>query len=174
MVTNDGSEQLHITPPFSGADAGTEKYFRISVLYVDETPSILSTVCRYLERSGEMMVDTSLSIGDAINKMRYISYDVIVTDYNFEDGSGNTLLRYSRERGNRIPFVYFVLFRETDLEREAEQYGVVSFIGKSPLNSGSPFADLEMAIKKSALAYREERQGVEWDRTPGARQESAS
>jgi len=174
MVTNNGSELLHITPPFSGTEATAEKASRISVLYVDETPNILDIVCRYLERSGEMMVDTSFSIEDAINKMRYISYDVIVTDYNFEDGSANTLLKYTREKGDRIPFVYFALFRMEDLEEEAMRYGGVTFTGKSALYSRSPFSDLEQAIKKMALAYHEEVDITGEDPVHMAQRESSS
>jgi DNA-binding NtrC family response regulator len=161
MARTEGSELRHITP--SGIEAGIESQSRISVLYVDETPDLLDAICRCLERSGEMMVDTALSIEDALNKMRYISYDVIVTDYNFKDGSANTLLRCTREKGDKIPFVYFTLFQVRDLEDDAMGFGGVSFIGKPALYSISPFSDLYQAIKKAARVNKQEKYGFAMD-----------
>jgi DNA-binding NtrC family response regulator len=171
IVMTEIPELLHITPPFSGAGMTTEKTSRISVLYVDETLILLDTVCRFLEKSGEMMADASLSFEDAVDKMRYISYDVIVTDYNFENGDGNALLRYTREKGDMIPFIYFVLFRKPYLEYEATKFGGVTFIEKRATFSDSLFSDLCLAIKKATRAYIKELKGITGNTTLSARRE---
>jgi DNA-binding NtrC family response regulator len=145
MVTLNGLEILPTTPPFSGSGPDTGDTRTISVLYVDDTPELVNLICMYLDRDGEMMVDTSLSIDEAINKMRYISYDVIVTDYNNTEEKGNELLRNVRAKGERIPFVYFVLFRIAEYEDEAKQLGQVSFIEKIG-NSGTNFKKLRKII----------------------------
>jgi DNA-binding NtrC family response regulator len=156
MVTLNGSEMLPTTPPFSGSDPETGDTRPISVLYVDDTPALVNLICMYLDKDGEMMVDTSFSISEAMNKMRYISYDVIVTDYNNKEEQGNELLRNVRAKGDRIPFVYFVLFRIARYEDEAKQLGQVSFIEKIG-NSGTNFNKLRQIILE---AVREDRKNT--------------
>lgn len=151
MVTTNETGILPTTPSFSGSASEVRQGSRISVLYIDETPALLDIVCQYLEMNGEMMVDTALTQEDAIEKMRYISYDVIVTDYNIDHGTGNTLLYYTRSMGNQIPFIYFVLFRSDDLETDARQYGNVRFIEKIGTCYGSPFPNLYQAILAAAV-----------------------
>jgi DNA-binding NtrC family response regulator len=126
---------------------------RISVLYVDESPALANLICMYFDRNGEMMVDTSQSIEGAIDKLRYIAFDVIVTDYNNNERNGNELLRNVRAKGEMIPFVYFVVSRIDELENEAKHLGLVSFIEKMGA-SGANFAQLRQAICESALEYR--------------------
>ncbi len=99
-------------------------------LFVDESPALANLICMYLQKNGEMTVDTSQSVDDAMNKLRYISYDVIISDYNLTDENGNTLLRSVRAQGERVPFVYFVAFRDSEFENEARHFGQVSFIEK--------------------------------------------
>jgi DNA-binding NtrC family response regulator len=145
MLTLNGSEILPATPPFSGSGLTSDNTRRISVLYVDESPALANLICMYLDRNGEMMVDTALSAEEAMNKLRYISYDVIITDYNINEKEGNELLRNIRARGERIPFVYFVAFRVAKYDDEAKQLGWVSFIEKMG-NSGANFSKLRQAI----------------------------
>jgi len=153
MVTLNGSEILPTTPPFSGSGTDTGNTRTLSVLYVDESPALANLICMYLDRNGEMMVDTSQSVEEAMNKLRYISYDVIVTDYNSREKKGNELLRNVRAKGRRIPFVYFVLFRVTEYEDEAQQLGQVSFIEKMG-NSGANFTKLRQAILQAVQEDR--------------------
>jgi CheY-like chemotaxis protein len=58
----------------------------ISVLYVDDWWPLLEIVCRFLEKNGDIRVETSYSIEDALRrKLNYFSFDVIITDYNSKD-----------------------------------------------------------------------------------------
>jgi DNA-binding NtrC family response regulator len=125
----------------------------ISVLYLDDDPELVNLICMYLERTGDMMVDTSVSFEEAMNKMRYISYDVIVTDYNAKGNNGNELLRNVRAKGERIPFVYFVVFSDSQHENEAKQLKQVSFIEKMG-NSGANFSKLRQEILESVSENR--------------------
>lgn len=145
MLMLNRPEILPPSPPLSGPGSNSGHSRRISVLYVDESPALANMICMYLDRDGEMMVDTSLSVEDAMNKLRYISYDVIVTDYNREENEGNELLRNVRAKGERIPFVYFVAFRVTRYEDEAHQFGQVTFIEKMG-SSGANLTKLRQAI----------------------------
>jgi DNA-binding NtrC family response regulator len=144
-MANENGTLLPI-PPVSGS-AEVSIPSRISVLYIDTTPALLDAVRQFLEMNGDIMVDTSVSGKEAIEKLEYITYDVIVTDYNIR-GMGNALLSYLRNHGNLIPFVYFVLFRSVDLECEAQNYGNVSFVEKLKNKENSPFLSLYHSIIK--------------------------
>ena len=138
----------------AGQDACTGR--AISILYVDESPRLLEIVCEYLESEGNMIVDLCLTVDGAMDKMRYIDYDVIITDYNFEHGDGISLLERARKAGNMVPFVYFVLFRSENLENEARQYGRVWFVEKLSNGSHSPFPGFYRAIINAVGASSEE------------------
>ncbi len=56
---------------------------------------------------------------------------LIITDYTISGKDGNALLRTAREQGERVPFVYFVAFRDNEFETEAKHYGRVRFIEKN-------------------------------------------
>lgn len=154
MENANRADNLPATPHISGADNGSLPASRICVLYIDQTPVLLDIACKYLEREGDIMVDTSMSVDYALNKMRYIHYDLIITDYNNADVGGNALLRQIRSQGNPIPFIYFVLFRVTDLESEAEEYGGVSVVDKINYSNKSSFQFLSAAIREAFQASK--------------------
>ena len=52
----------------------------ISVLYVDEFRCPLDITCRFLERTGDLVVEVSLANDDAVQKMNYRLFDAIVAD----------------------------------------------------------------------------------------------
>jgi DNA-binding NtrC family response regulator len=153
MLKSNVSGIFPTSPPFPDAYPNRGNNRRISVLYVDESPALANLICMYLDRNGEMNVDTSQSSEDAMNKLKYISYDVIVTDYNNKEQDANELLRNVRAMGEIIPFVYFVVSRIKKYEDEAQQFGQVSFIEKMG-NSGANLTQLRQAIFQAALEGR--------------------
>jgi DNA-binding NtrC family response regulator len=120
--------------------------FMISVLYVDDCSSLLYCICRFLESKGDMEVETALSTKDASRILDYISFDVIVTDYNTEESSGIGLLQQARQKGIMTPFIFFTLEKNGVMELEAAQYGRVAFVPKI-LKFGSSCDGLEKAIR---------------------------
>jgi DNA-binding NtrC family response regulator len=118
----------------------------ISVLYVDDWSPLLDILCQFLERKRDIVVETSLSIEEALRKLDYISFDVIVTDYNSKESSGIDLLRQTRRKGMMTPFVFFTLEQNCGMEQGATRYGSVAFVPKLP-NTGSNFDKLETTIR---------------------------
>lgn len=156
MEKNERADHnLPATPHIPGTDNEPLCTSRISVLYIEQTPVLLDIACKYLERDGDIMVDTSTSAEYALQKMQYIHYDLVVTDYNNSDIAGNTLLRYVRSRGDPIPFIYFVLFRVPDLETEAEEYGRVTVVNKLDFGGQSSFRALARAIREMHQVQRQ-------------------
>ena len=118
----------------------------ISVLYVDDYLPLLDIASRFLEKTGDMVVDTSYSSEEALKKMDCFSFDVVVTDYNLEESVSFDLLRLTRLKGISTPFVFFTTVKNLGIEEEAMQYGPVAFVPKIG-TSCSSFEVLEQTIR---------------------------
>jgi DNA-binding NtrC family response regulator len=92
------------------------------------------------------VVETSYSIEDALRKLDYLSFDVIITDYNSTESAGIDLLRKTRQKGFITPFIFFTLEQNLGMEQEATMYGRVAFVPKL-LDFGSNFDELERTIR---------------------------
>lgn len=86
----------------------------ISVLFVDDTTDLLSTVRTFLEKTGEIKIDNAHSIKQAIEKLKGRNYDVIVSyeqqpDVNgiefVSDMNGIEFIKYLKSVGNVTPVI---------------------------------------------------------------------
>lgn len=140
------------TPPQKnppGIDRHTGRFRTLSVLCVYEDPLFLDRVCRNLEREGDIFVEISVSVEDALHLMVYVFFDVIVTDFTFWDDMPNGFLKSVRNEKKEVPFIYFTHSQNAGIAREARQQGNVRFI---LWNDGSaiPFDELSRAIHEMA------------------------
>ena len=119
----------------------------ISVLVVDDFLPLMNVICLYLEKGGDIIVDTSNSTSEAVRKMEYIDFDAVVTDYNLKDGSGIDLIKSLRGRGSQIPILYFTLENNPALMRQAREFGNVAFVEKLGARR-SNFPLLEQIIRE--------------------------
>jgi len=74
---------------------------------VDDEEVLLVVAKVFLERSGDMKVDTVQSAAEAMRKLDHVSYDVIVADYEMPKMDGITFLKAVRARYPSIPFGIF-------------------------------------------------------------------
>jgi PAS domain S-box-containing protein len=79
----------------------------ISVLYVDDEPSLLEIGKLFLECHGQFSVDTIISAPDALTLIKTKPYDAIISDYQMPEMDGIELLKKVRASGNTIPFILF-------------------------------------------------------------------
>ncbi len=86
----------------------------ISVLFVDDTTDLLAQVRSFLEKTGEIRIDTAHSIKQAIEKLKGRNYDVIVSyerqpDVNgiefVSDMNGIEFIKYLKSVGNVTPVI---------------------------------------------------------------------
>jgi PAS domain S-box-containing protein len=79
----------------------------ITVLLVDDEPDLVDVSRIFLEKSGDLKVDSAYSAEQAIEMIKDRSYDVIVSDYDMPGLDGIELLEMIRKIGDFTPFIIF-------------------------------------------------------------------
>jgi PAS domain S-box-containing protein len=119
----------------------------ISVLFVDDEPALLEITRLFLERSGEMKVDTSRSALEAIEKLKSQSYDVIVSDYEMPMMDGIVFLKILRAEGDNTPFIIFTGKGREHVAKEALNNRADFYLQKGS-DPKSQFAELDGMIRQ--------------------------
>jgi PAS domain S-box-containing protein len=128
----------------------------ISVLYVDDEPTLLELTRLFLERSGEFNVDTAVSAREAISRLADRRYDAIISDYQMPEMNGIEFLQQVRKAGNMIPFIIFTGKGREEVVIEAINAGADSYIQKGG-NPRAQFAELAQKILQGVRRMRAER-----------------
>jgi PAS domain S-box-containing protein len=102
----------------------------ISVLYVDDEPALLEIGKLFLEKSGHFLVDTVTSAPEALQKIKSISYDAIVSDYQMPEMDGITFLKEIRAEFPDLPFIIFTGKGREDVVIEAFDNGADFYLQK--------------------------------------------
>ncbi len=127
----------------------------IKILLVDDELHLLEITKAYLEDSKEIEVVTSLSAIDAIEKIRAIGFDVIVSDYQMPDMNGIELLRTIRSQNDPTPFILFTGKGREEVVIDALNASADFYLQKG----GDPraqFTELVSMVKKSVQRRRME------------------
>ncbi|MCS7114769.1 MAG: PAS domain S-box protein [Nitrososphaerota archaeon] len=103
----------------------------IRVLHVDDEESFLSIAKECLQMQGAFEVDTALSAGEAIRKMKEKEYDAIVCDYQMPQKDGLQFLEELRKSGNSIPFILFTGKGREEVAVKALNLGADGYISKN-------------------------------------------
>jgi PAS domain S-box-containing protein len=128
----------------------------IQVLYVDDEDELLDLGKSYLERSGEIRVDTVDSVKIARERLLLTKYDAIVSDYQMPSSNGIEFLKELRGAGNPIPFILFTGKGREEVVIEALNSGADFYLQKG----GKPraqFTELEHKIRESVRRNQAER-----------------
>lgn len=133
----------------------------IRVLMVDDDPVILDLTTVFLERSGDITIDTVQSPPKAMEKLELASYDVIISDYRMPEMDGITFLKTVRARGLDIPFILFTGRGREEVVIEALNNGADYYLQK----------DSDPEVLFTELSHQV-RQAVERKRAEKALQES--
>ena len=124
----------------------------ISILFIDDCVSLMDITSRFLERSGNVIVDISQTTEEARQKMDYISYKVIIADYHQNEAAVMKLLHDVRERGLMTPFIFFTVCQEEQIEEEAAKYDFVFFVPKL-INFESNLPELEKVVLQAGFDF---------------------
>jgi|WetSurMetagenome_2_1015567.scaffolds.fasta_scaffold03469_6 PAS domain S-box-containing protein len=120
----------------------------ISVLLVDDDPALLEITRIYLTRNKEMVLDTALSAGEALEKLKKETYDAIVSDYDMPVQTGIEFLKTLRASGDLTPFIIFTGKGQEQVAMDAINNGADFYL----IRAGDPkneFIALTHKIRKA-------------------------
>jgi len=124
----------------------------ISVLYVDDDPSLLEISKLYLEDSGEFYIDTIDSASRALSILQQADYDAVVSDYQMPEMNGMEFLTALRRKNPMIPVIIFTGKDREEIADTGFENGTDIYHHKG----GDPetqFAELSQKIRNSVEQY---------------------
>ena len=116
------------------------------VLYVDDELALLELGKTFLELSGSITVETTLSAKEGIQAMKKTAFDCIISDYQMPEMNGLAFLKLLRAEKNWIPFILFTGRGREEVVIEAVNSGVDYYLQKGG-DPKSQFVELEHKIK---------------------------
>lgn len=125
----------------------------LSILYVDDERMLLEVGKLYLERSGNLHVDILDSATEALEKIRTVKYDAIISDYQMPEMDGIIFLKAVRAKHPTLPFIIFTGKGREEVIIEALNNGADHYLQKG----GDPkaqFAELVHNIERSVERKR--------------------
>lgn len=125
----------------------------ISVLYVDDDPTLLDLGKNYLECIGDFKVELQGSASGALELIGSMQFDAIISDYQMPTMDGLEFLRRVRQVCGEIPFILFTGRGREDVVILALNSGADFYLQKGG-DPESQFAELAHAIRQAVHRRR--------------------
>jgi DNA-binding response OmpR family regulator/Flp pilus assembly protein TadD len=119
-----------------------------SVLLVDDEKILLDATRSFLERFGNMKVQTAISSKDALGILATETFDALVVDYYLPEITGIELLKIIRAKGDTTPVIIFTGVGRENAAIEALNNGADFFLKKGE-NPSSEFRELVHMINRA-------------------------
>ena len=138
----------------------------ISVLFVDDNTDLLAQVRSFLEKSGEIRIENTHSIKQAIEKLKGRNYDVIVSyeqqpDVNgiefVSDMNGIEFIKYLKSVGNTTPVILLGRRGQNKIAVQEIAQGTEIAVPKTA-DIRPQLAEMVNLIKQTLLRKRAERE----------------
>ena len=134
------------------------------ILIVDDDEALLEALPRALKlRLNGIRIETSDNAAEALERIREIDYDAVVTDIKMPGLDGLEALREIKKLRPKTPTLLITGHGEHDLAVQALRGGAYDFVQK-PIDRDYFVASLERAIQMRRLDRRVEAQRVELER----------
>jgi CheY-like chemotaxis protein len=121
------------------------------VLCVDKNPVQLESCKNFLEREKDIHVQTALSADEALERMKTVSVDAIIADYDLPGSDTLQFLRIVREMHPGILFILFTGTSSEEVAIEALNNGADYYIRKGA-DPTSRFLDLSEKLRHKIWA----------------------
>jgi PAS domain S-box-containing protein len=128
---------------------------KIRVLLVDDDSGFLKITKQCLEMGQDLLVDTALSVDEALTKLEKEKYDVVVSDYQMPEKDGLEFLKDLRRRGDTIPFVMFTGKGREEVAIRALNLGANQYLNKIG-ETETVYAELAHSIAEMAKVRKPE------------------
>lgn len=125
----------------------------IKILLVDDQAELLDITRIFLERGGDIVVETSTSAVAAIEMLREHKYDAIVSDYEMPQMDGIEFLKTIKRMGLEKPFIIFTGRSREDIVIEALNSGADFYLQKGS-EPKVQFAELRNMIHQAVMRKR--------------------
>ncbi len=129
----------------------------ISILHVDDEPTLLAISRLFIERDNECRVTTCEKVTSALVLLEQEKFDIIISDYEMPDLNGIDFLKKVRSRAVYIPFIIFTGRGREDVVIEALNSGADYYLQKGG-DPKSQYAELIHKIHQAVLHHRIERE----------------
>jgi len=128
----------------------------VAVLHVDDDPSVLDLVGRYLERVDEGLVVTGETSAEAaLGRLGEESFDCILSDFDMPGQDGLAFLAAVRERRPDIPFLLYTGKGSEEIAAKAISEGVDDYLRKD--SGEGHYTVLANRIRRETARSRGER-----------------
>ncbi len=134
-------------------DVPDQKSMTISLLLVDDEPSLLEIGQIYLERTPGITVTTADSAASALGELEKTLFDAIVSDYQMPDMDGIAFLQEVRSRSWTLPFILFTGKGREDVVIKALNCGADYYLQKGG-DPKSQYTELLHKVKRSVEQRR--------------------
>ena len=118
------------------------------MLHVDDEESLLRITKQCLEIEGDIIVESSLSADDALQRIKKECFNAVVSDYHMPGKDGISFLKELRDHGNNIPFIIFTGKGREEVAIKALNLGADQYINKIG-DSESVYCELAHSIRSS-------------------------
>ncbi len=123
---------------------------KLRIMVLDDEPIVCKRLKPALEKQG-YEVDTFTQSSEAMEQIRSIEYDIIVTDLKMKGVDGMQLLTEAKRRSPRTEVIVITGFATLETARQSFQKGVFDFIAK-------PFklSEIQEVVKRAEAKIRGE------------------
>lgn len=129
------------------------------VLLIDDEESILKIIKTVLTKEG-YEVDTAKSKSEALTKLTTNIYNLILSDYLLEDGTGIEILEAFRKKDSITPFIIITAYGSINGAVEAVKKGANHYIPK-PIDTGNLIKIIQFYKEKQSNPFEvEEFEGI--------------
>ncbi len=136
-------------------EPGQDKTAMIKILLVDDQPDLLEIARLFLEKDGDLLVDTAASAEEALVLLKERKYDAVVSDYQMRGMDGIEFLTEFMKRAIDKPFIIFTGKSREEIVIKALNTGADFYLQKS----GDPvtqYAELRNMVHQAVRRKRVE------------------
>lgn len=122
----------------------------ISIMCVDDEPFILDLTKTFLERSGDLQVETFGSASMALDQLSKRNFEAVICDYEMPEINGIELLKRIRSMGLAVPFILFTGRGREEVVIEALNNGADFYLQKGG-DVKAQFVELEHKVRQAVM-----------------------
>ena len=113
-----------------------------NILVVDDEDVITWTISKGLTRKGELSVETTKSAEEAVEILKKLEFDLVITDIRMRGMSGLELCTHIRENYPDTGVMIITAYGNEQLRKESLERGAVAYYEKT-----IDLDDLRMAVR---------------------------